>query len=156
MYASRMNRVTEVLDGEVSRAARHGRALSVLLVDVDDLRGVNDALGREAGDLVVARLPGLIRACLRDCDLAVHAGGDEVAVVLPETGAGGARAVADRIRAAAATAPLMLGGRRVPVRVSVGVAEHRPGMSAEQLVLAAEDAVRALKWPGRAGWSIAV
>src|SRR5262245_41655983 len=145
MHSSRKNRVAAILGGEVSRAARHGRALSLLLVDVDDLRGLNHALGREAGDLVVERLPGLVRACLRSCDRLVHAGGDEIVVALPETDARGAAVVAERIRAAAANARWMLGSVSVPVALGVGVAEHRPGMSAEDLVGAATEAVRAAK-----------
>jgi diguanylate cyclase (GGDEF)-like protein len=99
---------------------------------------------------VVERLPGLVQEHLRATDLPVHAGGDEVVVVLPETGASGASVVAERVSKELLNSKLALRGRPLAVRVTAGVAEHRAGMSAEALVLEARDAARAAKQARRA------
>lgn len=82
--------------------ASHRRPLSVLFADLDGFKGINDALGHHVGDTVLRKVAGLIRASIRDSDLAARYGGDEFVVVMPETGLAQARLVAERLQAAVA------------------------------------------------------
>jgi diguanylate cyclase (GGDEF)-like protein len=96
----------EHLDREISRCRRHGRNLSLLFVDVDHFKGINDTLGHPTGDAVLRRLAGMLKVGgdgddtfrLRSHDLAARYGGDEFVVVLPETPRGGATTTAERLR----------------------------------------------------------
>jgi diguanylate cyclase (GGDEF)-like protein len=88
----------EALERETRRSRRYGMTLSLLLLDLDGLRAVNEAAGYPAGDLVLARVGRTIRRAVREADVACRHGGDEFAVILPETDRLGAYAVAERIR----------------------------------------------------------
>ncbi len=83
---------------EGERAARYGRPLSLLFIDLDDLKLVNDRFGHEAGDQVLVWVARVLKEACRSVDYAARYGGDEFVVVLPETGPEGARAVAARIQ----------------------------------------------------------
>jgi diguanylate cyclase (GGDEF)-like protein len=87
------------LGEELERAARYGRPLSLLLIDVDDLRGVNDRYGREVGDLVLQQIAQSLLAGARAVDRVGRWAGGAFSMLLPETGAGGAYGVAERLRA---------------------------------------------------------
>ena len=82
---------------EVARCLRHPSRLSLLLLDVDRLKALNDRWGHQAGDQMLARVGGAIKDSLRDCDIAARYGGDEFAVILPDTDVRAARLVAERI-----------------------------------------------------------
>src|SRR5437763_753479 len=95
------------LKREAARCLRHRSPLSLLLLDVDGLKAVNDRWGHQRGDQMLARVAGAIRDSLRGCDIGSRYGGDEFAVILPDTDARAARLVAERIcaKAAAPTRP---------------------------------------------------
>jgi diguanylate cyclase (GGDEF)-like protein len=108
----------EALRRELSRAQRAGKPLSLLLLDVDGLKAINDTLGHAAGDRALRAVARGARQALRRGDLVARIGGDEFAVLLPETDEEGARAIAQRIRGKLARA----GAHGSAVRLSVGVA----------------------------------
>ena len=87
------------LDREVRRSSRYGLEMSLLMLDLDGFKPVNDLYGHLSGDRVIERTGGIIRRMIRDSDVACRFGGEEFAVILPETGRIGAYAVAERIRA---------------------------------------------------------
>ena len=87
------------LDLEVRRSHRYGLEMSLLMLDLDGFKPVNDRYGHLPGDRVIERSGGIIRSSIRDSDVACRFGGEEFAVILPETGRIGAFAVAERIRA---------------------------------------------------------
>ncbi len=143
-------RLTELAEMELSRARRHGRSLSVLLLDLDRFKAVNDQLGHAAGDLALAQVARICRATLRSGDLVARWGGEEFVVLLPETGAGGAGQLAERLRTAIATDPAHHEGRPIPITVSIGVAELNSGdVGLDGLVGRADEALYAAKRAGR-------
>jgi diguanylate cyclase (GGDEF)-like protein len=112
---------------EFARSRRLGRSLSVLLCDIDDLRGINNRFGHLEGDAALVAVAAAFRAELRTYDLCARFGGDEFLVVLPETNEAGAMAVACRIRAWLEEHPVETRDGRLVIGVSIGVGTLRDG-----------------------------
>lgn len=138
----------ERLDSEVERARRYGRDLSLVVLDVDRFKSVNDTLGHQAGDRLLARLAGLLQRNRRMEDGAFRIGGDEFALVLPETGVEGGTAFAERLRRRIERSAL--GGERdIPVTVSVGLGSFAMhGINADELFDRADTALFEVKGAG--------
>jgi diguanylate cyclase (GGDEF)-like protein/PAS domain S-box-containing protein len=134
-------RLLDVLDAEIERSARTGRPFAVLLLDVDQLKKINDHYGHLIGSQVLCRLADVLRVFCRSIDTAARYGGDEFAVILPETGAAAARLVASRIRgrlAADTLQPLL--------SASIGVAVcPEDGETIEALLRAADRGLYRMK-----------
>ncbi len=140
---------------EHGRARRYGLPLSLLMMDVDHFKRVNDELGHQVGDRVLAALGRLVTSRTRLTDVAARYGGEELLVLATNTGLEGALVLAERLRATveafgfveAADSP---SGRPVRCTVSVGVAELSPGMETpESLLRAADQALYRAKREGR-------
>jgi diguanylate cyclase (GGDEF)-like protein len=141
---------TEVASAEVERAGRFHRPISVALADVDLLRDLNNRHGHLVGDRMIRRVADAIRQALREYDLAARFGGDEFAVLMPETGEEEAKAVGERIRKAVDAIDLREEGVSLTVTVSVGVACFpQDGGTAADLLAAADRAVYQAKALGR-------
>ncbi len=130
---------TRRLADEVRRARRYGRPLALVVLDLDGFKAINDAGGHAAGDRVLGGVARRITASVREDALAARLGGDELAVLLPESDGTGAYAVAERIRAAVATAPL--DGAGLAVTISAGVADLEHCDEGEDLVAPADAAL---------------
>lgn len=129
-------RFTEVLEREQRRIERFGGNVAVVLADLDDFKRVNDRFGHQAGDAVLVMCAEVMRAELRDIDLPARIGGEEFAIVLPETDLEGAVALAERIRGSLGERRLRVGhGRPLRVTASFGVAAQHAGEDADLLVL---------------------
>ncbi len=130
----------ERLSEEVVRAVRTRRPLSVVMLDLDDFKLVNDTCGHVYGDRVLVHVADLIRSTLRASDVAARYGGDEFALILPETGPEDAARAAQRILEALAASPFSADGRRpFPMGASIGLATHpRDGRSATELIAVAD------------------
>ncbi len=132
------------------QALRYNRAASVLMIDSDNLKSINDTHGHEAGNRLLRQLTRLVQAELRYTDVLARYGGDEFIVLLPETPARGALEVAGRIRDAVASLPLDLDGKRVSSSVSIGVASHpEDGITLDAVVARADRAMYQGKKAGR-------
>jgi diguanylate cyclase (GGDEF)-like protein len=107
---------------EASRYDRYARPLSLLLLDLDHFKAVNDTYGHEGGDAVLRKVADIVRNCVRDVDTAARFGGEELAVLLPETLLASAREVAERIRLTIASTPVPWGDTSIRVTVSIGMA----------------------------------
>jgi diguanylate cyclase (GGDEF)-like protein/PAS domain S-box-containing protein len=108
---------------ELVRAQRYGEALSLLMIDVDHFKAINDSRGHKAGDSVLRRLSGIMRETLREIDIIGRIGGEEFAVMLPETGLHEAAEIAERLRENVARAEVVLeAGLPLRITISVGVA----------------------------------
>ena len=140
----------ERLAEEVVRAIRTGRPVSVLMLDLDDFKLVNDTFGHVYGDRVLVYVAETLRAALRASDVAARYGGDEFAVILPETSAPDAATVAERILAGFRANPFSPEGRTpIPVGSSIGVATHPgDGRTATDLIAAADAGLYAAKSEG--------
>jgi diguanylate cyclase (GGDEF)-like protein len=129
-------RFMEVLHRELRRVERFGGSLAVVLADLDDFKRVNDRFGHQAGDDVLVLFAEVMRAELRDIDLAARIGGEEFAILLPETDLDGAVSLAERIRGSLGERRLRIAqGRPLRVTASFGVAAQRGGEDADLLVL---------------------
>ena len=111
--------LVDVLDVEITRSKRTGREFSLLFLDLDGLKQINDRYGHQAGSRALCRLANVLRLCCRSIDTAARYGGDEFALVLPETGAGAARLVAWRIGDLFAN-----DGEEPKLTVSIGIASY--------------------------------
>ncbi|WP_406046401.1 diguanylate cyclase [Micromonospora sp. NBC_00898] len=151
----------ESIRREVERANRFGRMLSVLALDLDRFKDVNDTWGHAAGDAVLVEFARRVRGEIREMDLAFRHGGEEFVVLLPETDARGAAIVAERLGAVVRDSPVPVDGHSgepvlVPVTVSIGIAVYPVHAATGQQVLdAADDALYAAKAAGRDGYRVA-
>ncbi len=142
--------VGELLAIEVLRASRYHTPLAVAMCDLDHFKRVNDSFGHPAGDAVLAGASAGIQRMLRSTDAAGRYGGEEFLLVLPGTDIAGARAVAERVRAAIEETEFDVGAEAPhPVTVSIGVAALGEGQSVEALVAAADEALYEAKAAGR-------
>lgn len=151
LYNSRY--MNQVLRRETKRASRSGRPLSLLFIDLDGFKQVNDTHGHLCGSRALVEAAGLIRACARETDVVARFGGDEFAVILPDTGGEGASAVGGRIRRRLADhCFLAADGLSVGLTASVGVATFPEAAgSAQELVGAADRAMYQVKASGKNG-----
>lgn len=135
---------------ESAVAARYNRVFSLLMVDSDNLKKVNDTHGHEAGDRLIQLVARSIRDNLRATDILARYGGDEFMCLLPETGSQGAAIVAERIRVRIAETPLAAGTASVASSVSIGVATYGDhGNDFDALAKSADRALYAAKAQGR-------
>jgi diguanylate cyclase (GGDEF)-like protein len=148
-------RFDQVLAEQFHMAEEGGRPLSLLLLDVDKFKAINDLYGHQVGDKVLSALGKLLATAARAQDLAARYGGEEMVLVLPNTAKPSAAAIAESIRRAICARPLSVGGATgtgLPVTASIGVATYEPAgplKAAAHLVKAADLAVYAAKHAGR-------
>lgn len=132
------------------QAMRYNRPASILMIDSDNLKAVNDSHGHDAGNRLLRQLTKTIQAELRYTDVPARYGGDEFVVFLPETPVKGAIEVAERIRDSVAGTPLDADGRRIACTVSIGIATFPgDGQSMDALVARADRAMYQAKQLGR-------
>jgi diguanylate cyclase (GGDEF)-like protein len=142
---------------EVERASRFHRMLTVLALDLDRFKVVNDTYGHGAGDAVLAEFARRVRLALREVDLAFRQGGEEFVVLLPETDRAGGVVVAERLGAIIRSEPVAVEpDELIPVTVSIGIAVFPDdGAVAAQVLAAADDALYAAKAAGRDTYRVA-
>ncbi len=127
-------------DTEIARALRHGRPLSLCMLDIDHFKPINDRHGHACGDEVLRMVGRLLQAHARNEDVAARIGGEEFALLLPECGLDDATALAERLREAIAATAFDADGGPLRVTASIGVASIGPGRDARAPLLAAADA----------------
>jgi diguanylate cyclase (GGDEF)-like protein len=151
LYNSRY--LNMVLRKETKRASRNGRPLSLLFIDLDGFKGVNDTHGHLCGSRALVEAAAVIRGSARETDVVARFGGDEFALVLPDTGCEGAFAVGERIRERVAAHTFLAGdGLDIHLTVSVGVATLPDvAASADELMQAADKAMYRVKDAGKNG-----
>jgi diguanylate cyclase (GGDEF)-like protein len=155
LYNSRY--LSQVLRRETKRASRSGRPLSLLFVDLDGFKSINDSHGHLYGSRGIVEAAVVIRASARETDVVARFGGDEFALILPDTGSEGAVAVGERVRDRIAAHPFLKSeGLDIHLTVSVGVATLPDvAASAEGLIQAADEAMYHVKEHGKNGIYVA-
>ena len=140
----------QALSTQGIRSARYGSPVSVLLLDIDHFKSVNDTYGHNGGDRVLVEVTHRLSELVRPGDVVARYGGEEFAVLLPDTSPEQARDVAERVRRGISSAPIAVGNSHLlTVTVSVGVADMPAAASTDELVLAADRALYAAKNAGR-------
>lgn len=130
---------------EISRAQRHGRPLTILLMDLDSLKQINDRFGHAAGDLVIKEFAERVQRAIRGSDLAVRLGGDEFMALLPECRADEVRHVLARIEGL----ELAYNNESIKCSFSRGWTDYKPGESPQELLKRADDALYENKRAGK-------
>jgi diguanylate cyclase (GGDEF)-like protein/PAS domain S-box-containing protein len=143
--------LVEYAEHEYSVAMRYGSPLSIMMVDIDDFKRINDSFGHSAGDQVLEGLARTVCAELRVTDIIGRYGGDEFVILLPQTGAHEALALAGRIQMHLAGAPLDTGqGLRITLSIGIAQTVHpNPHETLKKLFLRADQALYAAKQAGK-------
>jgi two-component system cell cycle response regulator len=140
----------EFLERELARSRRYGRELSVILLDIDHFKAVNDSLGHLCGDFVLRELCQLLARRVRREELLARYGGEELLLALPETTEEGAAVYAERLRAMVEAHRFVFEGHTVAVTVSMGVAGFEPNMARPMdLIRVADERLYRAKRAGR-------
>ena len=139
------------LGGALDQAAHKGRSLSLMILDIDHVKAVNDTYGHDAGDEVLKVFAQRIKGVVRGADLVCRLGGEEFVIVMPETPLVLAQKIAERVRAAieAEPFPIEAGARTVPVTTSIGLAERGGDANADALLRRTDKALYGSKASGR-------
>jgi diguanylate cyclase (GGDEF)-like protein len=139
----------EMLNHHVELSRRYGEPLSLLFLDLDDFKRVNDTYGHLQGDLVLRAVGAFLRQAVRQADLACRYGGEEYAVILPQTPAAAAMGLGERLRAGVAATLISCGKQELSITVSVGVGAFSPRMDGAALVAQADQALYQAKQGGK-------
>jgi diguanylate cyclase (GGDEF)-like protein len=143
-------RFIEALATELDRTRMFDSPLSVVLADLDDFKRINDDYGHQGGDRALQSFGRLLREQVRDFDVAARLGGEEFAVLLPQTTAPAAAVVAARMLATLAESPIPVADTvEVRLTASFGIAESAPDQSTDELLRRADDALYAAKRAGK-------
>jgi diguanylate cyclase (GGDEF)-like protein len=134
------------LEREVARANRYERRLALIVFDLDNFKAINDHVGHLVGDLALAEVAKRVQAAVRSADIACRVGGDEFAVIMPESGLADAELIANRIARAVAERPL---GQGHTLHVSAGVAELKTQDDGNALFERADEALYRAKQAGK-------
>ncbi len=123
----------EVLEKELWRYRRYGGQISLIMVDIDNFKNINDTYGHRAGDKVIKTTSKKIKGCIRQIDTAARYGGDEFAVILPNTQLSDAVIVAERMVGAVSSSPVIWKQHQIPLSISVGVGRYDAATSPEDI-----------------------
>jgi diguanylate cyclase (GGDEF)-like protein len=139
------------LDSELKFAQRHETALTLLMLDLDHFKKINDTNGHLAGDLLLSAVASALLRAVRNEDVVARFGGEEIAIVLRAIGVEAAAHMAERLRRVVEQAEVDVGGKKLRATVSIGVAGYpsTPAKSVEELVEAADKALYRAKAEGR-------
>lgn len=148
--------IMKKVEQEHSRAQRHQRTYSLILVDIDNFRRINENYGINCGDDVLFEISCVLRECVRSEDICSRWGGEEFLFLLPETGIDGAVSVARKINNSIEMTTFKVNRPGINVTASLGVCEYRPGESFTDCLKRVEQAMSLAKVNGRNRYEIAV
>jgi diguanylate cyclase (GGDEF)-like protein len=139
----------EILEKELWRSRRYGGQISLIMVDVDNLKKINDAYGHRAGDKVIREISRKVRECIRQIDTAARYGGDEFAVILPNTSLIDATVVAERMVEAVAHSPTTWKKEQIALSISVGLGQYDADTNPEDITSRSDQALYTAKQAGK-------
>jgi len=139
----------EILEKELWRSRRYGGQISLIMIDVDNLKKINDTFGHRAGDKVIREISRKIKECIRQIDTAARYGGDEFAVILPNTSLTDAVVVAERMVDAVAHSPAIWKKDLIPLSISVGLGQYNADTNPEDITSGSDRALYTAKQEGK-------
>jgi diguanylate cyclase (GGDEF)-like protein len=142
-------RFYEILEKELWRSRRYGGQISLIMVDIDNLKKINDAYGHRAGDKVIRQISTKIRECIRQIDTAARYGGDEFAVILPNTSLSDATVAAERMLNTVSNSPITWKKEQIEVSISVGLGQYDADVSPEDVTSRSDQALYTAKQAGK-------
>ncbi|OHB50673.1 MAG: hypothetical protein A2Y10_02320 [Planctomycetes bacterium GWF2_41_51] len=139
----------EVLETELRRCQRYGGQLSAIMIDIDNLKTINDTYGHRAGDAAIKKVSTRIASCIRKIDIAARYGGDEFAIILPSTPISEASAVAERIVKEVSATAITWERNKIQLSVSIGVGQFDSDMTPDEITRFSDSALYAAKQAGK-------
>ena len=139
----------QTLEKELFRTRRYSGPISLIMIDVDNLKKINDTHGHHAGDKVIREISRKIKACIRHIDTAARYGGDEFAVILPNTSLADALVVAERMVGSVSESPIRWQREQISLSISVGVGEYDGQSNPEDITNRSDQALYMAKQAGK-------
>jgi len=147
--------IMEKIDREATRSQRHQRPFTVLLVNIDDFKKVNELYSYNAGDDVLVEVARVLRSCVRNEDICARWGGEEFLILLPETSVENSLLVANKVLEAMSMTEFKANKPGIRITVSIGACEHRPGQSVQECISRVHFALLTAKKEGKNRYIIA-
>jgi len=141
--------IMEKIDREATRSQRHRHPFTIMLINVDDFKKVNDTHGYNSGDDVLVELARVLRSCVRNEDICARWGGDEFLFLLPETNVESSLPVANKVLEAINMTEFKANKPGIHVTVSIGVCEHEPAQSVHETISRVHQALLNAKRGGK-------
>ncbi len=138
-----------ILEKELWRSRRYGGQISLIMVDIDNLKKINDAYGHRAGDKVIKQISKTIKEYIRQIDAPARYGGDEFAVILPNTSLADAVVVAERMVDAVANSPITWQKEQIELSISVGLGQYDTDTTPEDITSRSDQALYTAKQAGK-------
>ena len=139
----------EILEKELWRSRRYGGRISLIMIDIDNLKSINDAYGHRAGDKAIRKVSKRIKECIRQIDTAARYGGDEFAVILLNTSLDDAIIVAQRMVDAVASSQATWQKEQIPLSISVGLGQYDADTTPEDITSRSDQALYMAKQAGK-------
>jgi diguanylate cyclase (GGDEF)-like protein len=139
----------DILEKELWRYRRYGGQISLIMVDIDNLKKINDGYGHRVGDKVIKEISRKIRTCIRQIDTAARYGGDEFAVILPNTALTEATVVAERMVDVVSSSPMTWEKGQIALSISVGLGQYEGDISPEDITSRSDQALYTAKEAGK-------
>jgi diguanylate cyclase (GGDEF)-like protein len=147
--------IMEKIDREATRSLRHQNTFTVLLINIDNFKKVNDAYGYNSGDDVLVEVARVLRGCVRNEDICGRWGGEEFLLLLPETSAEDSLSVANKVLESISMTEFKANKPGIRITVSIGISEHDSAKSAQECISGANQALATAKQSGKNRYIIA-